>query len=119
VADGGVRVLSPADLAFRQDPQIPGAAIAVVAGDPAAAVPYTLRVRFDADAVTSPHRHPDARVVTVLDGEYRFAVGERFDGAALQAHGPGTVLLVPAGTPHFSAAGPAGALVQESGVGPT
>lgn len=117
--DVSAKVITPFELSYRADPQIPGVGIAVVAGDPGAAAPYTLRVRFAAGASAAPHAHPDERVVTVLEGEYRFAAGTKFDAGALHGYGPGTVLVVPAGMPHFSVAGPWGAVVQESGYGPT
>lgn len=113
------KVITPFELSYRADPQIPSVGIAVVAGDPKAAGPYTLRVRFEAGASAAPHAHPDERVVTVLEGEYRFAAGTQFDADALRRYSPGTVLIVPAGLAHFSAAGPWGAVVQESGYGPT
>lgn len=112
-------VITPFQLNYRADPQIPGVGIAVVAGDPKLAGPYTLRVRFEAGASAAPHAHPDERVVTVLEGEYRFAAGTKFDAGAMHGYGPGTVLIVPAGMAHFSVAGPWGAMVQESGYGPT
>ncbi|MEK6211372.1 MAG: hypothetical protein AABM64_13560 [Pseudomonadota bacterium] len=41
------------------------------------------------------------------------------DAGALKGYGPGTVIVVPAGAPHFSACKDGVAVVQESGVGPT
>jgi quercetin dioxygenase-like cupin family protein len=113
-----VTVIASDQLQYRVDPKAPGAAIAVVAGDPQSG-PYTIRVRFSAGATTPPHRHPDERTVTVLSGRYAFAVGERYEATALQVYDAGTVLVVPAGTPHFSAAPDGETVVQESGVGPT
>ena len=78
--DISAKVITPFELNYRADPQIPGVGIAVVAGDPQAAAPYTLRVRFAAGASAAPHAHPDERIVTVLEGEYRFADGTKFDG---------------------------------------
>ncbi|MFO1435038.1 MAG: hypothetical protein U1F34_01180 [Gammaproteobacteria bacterium] len=57
--------------------------------------------------------------VTVLSGTYRFALGHRFASDAPHDYTTGTVIAVPANTAHFSAAGADGAIVQESGVGPT
>ncbi|MFA5938403.1 MAG: cupin domain-containing protein [Sinimarinibacterium sp.] len=116
--DEQVRVIAPAQLDYRLDPKVPGIGIAVVAGDPKSG-PYTIRARFAPNTQAAPHRHPDTRTVTVLGGTYYFAQGEQFDPAKLQPHTPGTVLIVPAGTPHFSAARGEETVVQESGVGPT
>ncbi len=117
-AADSVQTITPDALDFRNDPRLPGTALARVHGDPGQGT-YVLRARFEAGARTPPHTHPDTRIVTVLAGVYRFGVGSTFDAAALQDHGPGVVLVIPAGTPHFSSGGEAGATVQESGTGPT
>lgn len=114
----GVQVVAQDTLVYRTDPNVPGVGIAVVAGDPASG-PYTIRARFAPGTQAAPHRHPDTRTVTVLSGTYWFAQGERFDAAQLKGHAPGTVLVVPGGVAHFSAARDAETVVQESGVGPT
>ncbi len=114
-----VRVIAPEDLHYVADARAPGAAIAVVTGDPKAAGPYTIRARLAAGATTPAHRHPDTRTVTVLSGRYFFATGTRYDAGALTAYGPGTVIVVPSGVAHFSAALDGETLVQESGLGPT
>jgi len=113
-----VQIITPEALDYRGDPRLPGTVLAKVHGDPTQG-PYVLRARFEPGARTPPHTHPDTRIVTVLQGDYRFGVGSTFDAAALKTHTPGVVLVVPAGTPHFSAAGEDGAVVQESGDGPT
>ncbi|MEQ1439259.1 cupin domain-containing protein [Fontimonas sp. SYSU GA230001] len=113
-----VQVVHPEKLDYRADPNVPGVGIAVVAGDPKTG-PYTIRARFAPHTQAAPHRHPDTRTVTVLGGFYYFAEGAQFDAAKLRPFTPGTVLVVPAGTPHFSAAGEVETVVQESGVGPT
>lgn len=114
-----VQIVRPETLAFRVDPNVPGVGIAVVAGDPKTAGPYTIRARFAPNAHAAPHRHPDTRTVTVLSGTYYFAQGESFNPAQLQPYTAGTVLIVTAGTPHFSAAREEETVVQETGVGPT
>lgn len=113
-----VRIVAADQLDYRPDATVPGVGIAVVAGDPGAG-PYTIRVRFAPGASAPPHRHPDARTVTVLDGTYWFAQGVVFDDTRLQGYEAGTVLIVPAGVPHFSAARDSETVVQESGSGPT
>ncbi|AXQ27398.1 cupin domain-containing protein [Solimonas sp. K1W22B-7] len=115
----GVTIVDPASLSWRSEPAAPGAAVAVVSGDPKAAGPYVIRARFTQGARSAPHRHPDTRTITVLQGRYFFATGTRFDEAALRGYGPGTLLRVPGDTPHFSAAPEGEVIVQESGDGPT
>ncbi|WP_133164227.1 cupin domain-containing protein [Solimonas fluminis] len=115
---GGVEIVSPDSLHWRGEPAAPGAVVAVVHGDPRTG-PYVIRARFEQGARSAPHRHPDTRTITVLKGRYFFATGTRFDPRALEGHGPGTLLVVPAGTPHFSSAPEGEVIVQESGDGPT
>lgn len=113
-----VVVREPTSIEFTRDARLPGVSVAVVAGDPSNG-PYTMRVRFAPDTEVPPHTHPDARTVTVLSGTYYFAVGERFDAAALRPYAAGTVIIVPAGVAHFVASRDGEVVLQESGVGPT
>lgn len=113
-----VVVREPASIEFTRDARMPGVSLAIVAGDPSNG-PYTMRVKFAPDTEVPPHTHPDARTVTVLSGTYYFAVGERFDAAALRPYAAGTVIIVPAGVAHFVAARDGEVVLQESGVGPT
>lgn len=116
------RVVAPESLSYRADPAVPGATIAIVAGDPQQG-PYTLRAKLARGARTPPHSHPDTRHVTVLSGVYHFASGpshdEKHADERLQGYGPGTVIVVPAGVVHYSAAPQGEVVVQESGTGPT
>jgi quercetin dioxygenase-like cupin family protein len=113
-----VVVHEPAGIVFRQDVRMPGVSVAIVAGDPASG-PYTMRVKFEPNTRVPAHTHPDDRTVTVLSGNYLFAIGDHFDAAALKSYAAGTVIVVPAGVAHFVASGDAEVVLQESGVGPT
>ena len=113
-----VKILVPDAVVFKADANIPGVAIALIAGNPKEGA-YTIRARFSTGVKIPAHFHPDERVVTVISGTYYFAPGDKFDEGALKGYGPGTVIVVPAGTPHFSACREDVAVVQESGVGPT
>jgi len=112
------RVVAPESLVYRADPAVPGATIAIVAGNPQQG-PYTLRAKLERGARTPPHSHPDTRHVTVLSGVYHYASGAPYVDARLQGYGPGTVIVVPAGLVHYSAAPQGEVVVQESGIGPT
>jgi quercetin dioxygenase-like cupin family protein len=118
VSAGEVTILAPGAVAFKADANIPGVAIALIAGNPKEGA-YTIRARFSTGVKIPAHFHPDERVVTVISGTYYFAAGDKFDEDALKGYGPGTVIVVPAGAPHFSACRDDVAVVQESGVGPT
>jgi quercetin dioxygenase-like cupin family protein len=117
-AAGEVKITGPDEIAFKSDANIPGVAIALVAGNPKEGA-YTIRAKFSPGVRIPAHFHPDERVVTVIAGTYWFGAGDKAEDAALKGYGPGTVIVVPAGAPHFSACKDGEAVVQESGVGPT
>jgi quercetin dioxygenase-like cupin family protein len=117
-AAGDIKIMAAGDIAYKPDANIPGVAIALVAGNPKDG-PYTIRAKFSPGVKIPAHYHPDERVVTVISGTYWFAAGDKFDDAAIKPYGPGTVIVVPAGAPHFSACKDGEAVVQEAGFGPT
>ena len=117
-AQDPIVILAPDAVPYHVDAQAPDIQIAVVSGNPQQGF-YTLRVKFPGNVKTPPHYHPDTRTVTVISGTYYFGEGEIFDAANIQGYGPGTVIIVPAGKPHFSWARDGEVIIQEAGVGPT
>lgn len=79
--------------------------------------PFIFRAKFPPGYRLPPHKHPDARTVTVLKGTYYSAIGDSFDETKLQAFPAGTFYSTPADTPHFSATKDE-VVIQESGMGP-
>ena len=79
--------------------------------------PFIFRAKFPPGYKLPPHKHPDARTVTVLKGTYYSAIGDTFDETKLQAFPAGTFYSTPADTPHFSATKDE-VIIQESGMGP-
>ena len=96
----------------------PGAQLAILAGDPAEAGLYLIRVRLPATVRMMPHRHPEDRIYTVISGVFYIGVGDVFDESKLTAHAPGSVLLLPAGTAHFHWARSGEYVTQVSAIGP-
>ena len=78
--------------------------------------PFIFRAKFPPGYILPPHKHPDARTVTVLKGIYYSAIGDTFDETKLQAFPAGTFYSTPADTPHFSATKDE-VIIQESGKG--
>jgi quercetin dioxygenase-like cupin family protein len=113
-----VTILAPGTIAFRADANVPGVAIAVIDGNPKEGA-YTVRAKFSQNVKIPAHFHPDTRVVTVISGTYYFGAGDKYDEGAIKGYGPGTVIIVPANTAHYAGSAEDGAIVQESGVGPT
>ena len=111
-------IVTPADK--RPWTKIGDVMVAHVAGD------RTAQGSFYADHVTYPkgsrvlpHFHPDQRIVTVLAGTLYQGYGGDYDESKMQALPPGSVIVIPAGTPHFALAKDGDVTIQETGIGPT
>jgi len=114
-----LRVIRAEDIEWKSFAAFPsGAQMAILAGDPAKAGLYVIRVRLSADVRMMPHRHVEDRIYTVVSGVFYIGVGEVFDEGALSAHAPGSVLMLPAGTPHFHWARSGEYITQVSAIGP-
>jgi quercetin dioxygenase-like cupin family protein len=53
-----------------------GARIAVLAGNPMQAVPYTIRLTFPAHYAIPPHSHPTDENVVIVSGALTFGMGD-------------------------------------------
>ncbi len=96
----------------------PGASLAVVAGDPAAAGPYVVRVKVRDGVRLMPHIHPEDRIYTVIASVFYIGFGTEFDARKLRAYAPGSVIILPHNTPHFHEAMSGEYISQVSGTGP-
>jgi hypothetical protein len=79
----------------------PSVRLAVIAGQPSEAGPYTIRVRLPHGVKLMPHRHPQDRVYTVISGVFYIGLGEQFNPEKLEAYPPGNVIAPPGSTSHF------------------
>jgi quercetin dioxygenase-like cupin family protein len=92
--------------------------VEILYGDPdAVGKPFVMRIRELPGTRIPLHSHPVDEHITVVEGTWYFAVGERWDSAALQVLKPGTYAFAPAGSTMFGYS-PDGAVVQVHGVGP-
>jgi quercetin dioxygenase-like cupin family protein len=96
----------------------PAARLAVLVGNPTQPGPYVIRVRVPAGGRMMPHRHSEDRIYTVLSGVFYIGLGEQFDESRLTAHGPGSLLVLPRGQPHFHWAKSGQYVAQVNGTGP-
>ena len=80
----------------------PGAQIAVLAGDPTKAVPYTVRLKFPANYEIPAHSHPTDEHVAVVSGEFFMGMGTKLDKKVGMALGVGGFALMPANANHFA-----------------
>jgi quercetin dioxygenase-like cupin family protein len=65
-----------------------------------------------------PHQHPEDRVYTVISGVFYIGLGEQFDSEKLAAYPPGSVVVLPGGTPHFHWAKSGEYVTQVTAIGP-
>lgn len=114
-----VTAVRPDELELEPNPDVEGVSNAVVTGDPTGTGIYVLVGRMDRGAVFPPHRHPDDRVTTVLSGTMYYGVGDEVDRSEAVAYPQGSVVVTPAGTPHWMWSRDAAAVLQETGYGPT
>ncbi|HEY6922955.1 MAG TPA: cupin domain-containing protein, partial [Steroidobacteraceae bacterium] len=80
--------------------------------------PYLIRVHLPGGVRMMPHRHLEDRIYTVISGVFYVGVGEVFDEAHLTVHAPGSVVILPAGTPHFHWARSGEYTTQVTAIGP-
>ncbi len=92
--------------------------VEVLSGDPeAVGQPFVMRIRELAGGIIPPHRHPVDEHITVVQGTFYFAVGDKFDRAALKELKTGSYVFIPKGSTMFGYT-PEAAIVQVHGVGP-
>ncbi len=92
--------------------------LAVLVGDPSQPAPYVVRVKVPNGTKLMPHTHPEDRIYTVMSGVFYIGFGSVFDPDKLVAYGPGSVVILPANTPHFHWARSGEYISQVYGFGP-
>lgn len=113
------RVIWPEDIDWQPYAAFPTAArLAVLFGNPTEPGLCVLRVRVPAGLRMRPHSHSEDRVCTVITGIFYLGLGEQFDESRLKAHGPGSVIVLPGGQPHFEWAKSGECVTQFTAIGP-
>jgi mannose-6-phosphate isomerase-like protein (cupin superfamily) len=86
-------------------PMLPaGAQIAVLAGNPMKAGPYTVRLKFPANYNIPAHSHPTDENVVVVSGALTFGMGDKLtrNAANNKTLTAGGYALMPAGMHHYA-----------------
>ena len=92
--------------------------VEVLYGDPEkVGEPFVMRIRELPGGIIPPHKHPVDEHITVVQGTLYFAVGEKFDRAAMKELKTGSYAFIPKGSTMFGYT-PEAAIVQVHGVGP-
>ena len=92
--------------------------VEILYGDPEkVGEPFVMRIRELPGGIIPPHKHPVDEHITVLQGTLYFAVGDKFERAALKELKAGSYAFIPKGSTMFGYT-PDAAIVQVHGVGP-
>jgi quercetin dioxygenase-like cupin family protein len=95
----------------------PGAQFAVLAGNPGKAGPFIIRLKVPDGYKIMPHWHPTTENVTVISGEFRAAMGDKFDESSMATLPAGSVAVMPPHHNHYAMA-KGETVVQVHGMGP-
>jgi quercetin dioxygenase-like cupin family protein len=97
--------IAPAELHWQDVPDGHGVQQATLLGDPAKPGIYVIRVKFPPHVMDVPHRHPNARYVTVLEGTWYTGTGDTFDFSRAVPLKAGSFMLHPAKAAHWDGSG--------------
>ena len=96
----------------------PGAQLAVLEGNPGASSgDYTVRLKMPDGYRIAPHWHPQRENVTVISGNFKVGMGDRFDESKMGAFPAGSFAYLDPSMHHYAmASGPV--VVQVHGTAP-
>jgi uncharacterized RmlC-like cupin family protein len=111
------QITRAADLNWVDAPGLPaGAKLAVLAGNPQAAGPFTLRLKMPAGFLVKPHTHPTDELVTVIEGTFKLGIGSTLEAPAEELKAQ-DFFHVAKDVPHYGRTD-SGVIIQISGQGP-
>ena len=92
----------PENVKWVEPSAVPGAKLAVLAGDPAKPGLTTYRVWFPANHQVPAHVHPVDENVTVVSGSIYLGMGDKLDMTRGTAYPAGSFVVVPANHRHYA-----------------
>ena len=96
----------------------PGAQLAVLEGDPtASAGDFTIRLKMPAGYKIAPHWHPKRENVTVISGNFKVGMGDKFDTTTMKLFPAGSFAYLDPDMHHYAMASGA-TVVQVHGQSP-
>jgi quercetin dioxygenase-like cupin family protein len=115
-----MNIVRDAEVKFVPSAIVPGAAQAVISGDPkVAGQPYVVRNRFSPGTFSPPHFHPETRYITVLKGTWWVGYGPKWDKDATTPVPAGSLVVHHPNKIHWDGAKDEEVIVQIMGVGPS
>jgi len=95
-----------------------GAQLAVLEGDPTASSgDFTVRLKMPSGYKIAPHWHPKRENVTVISGNFKVGMGDKFDESKMTSFAPGSFAYLDPDMHHYAMADGA-AIVQVHGMSP-
>jgi hypothetical protein len=96
----------------------PGAQLAVIEGDPTASSgDFTIRLKMPDGYKIAPHWHPKRENVTVISGNFKVGMGDKFDQAKMTTFPAGSFAYLDPDMHHYAMASGA-VVVQVHGMSP-
>lgn len=92
----------PDNVKWIEPPTLPGAKLAVLAGDPAKPGLSVYRIWLPANYKVPAHFHPVDENVTVISGAAYLGMGDKFDMTKGTRYPAGSFRVVPANTRHYA-----------------
>ena len=81
----------------------PGAQVAVLEGDPSASSgDFTIRAKLPDGYKFPPHWHPKRENVTVISGNFKVGMGDKFDESKMMNFGPGSFAYLDPEMHHYA-----------------
>lgn len=114
-------VFSPDQMKWGPPPPFvaPGAQLAVLEGDPGAnSGDFTVRLKMPAGYKIAPHWHPKRENVTVISGNFKVGMGDKWDDSKLATFAPGSFAYLDPEMHHYAQAGDGETIVQVHGMSP-
>jgi uncharacterized RmlC-like cupin family protein len=97
----------------------PGAQVAVLEGDPGASSgDFTIRIKMPAGYKVAPHWHPKRENVTVISGNLKVGMGDKWDDAKMATFAPGSFAYLDPEMHHYAQSGETETVVQVHGMSP-
>ena len=96
----------------------PAVEVSILAGDPSKTGSFVLRLKIPSGGKIAAHWHPTDENVTVLEGTFAAAMGDKFAEGELHDFPVGSYILMPKTMHHFAMAKGGEVIVQIQAQGP-
>jgi uncharacterized RmlC-like cupin family protein len=119
--DSPQNVFTPDQMKWGPPPPFvaPGAQLAVLEGDPGASSgDFTIRLKMPAGYKIAPHWHPKRENVTVISGNFKVGMGDKWDDAKMATFAPGSFAYMDPEMHHYAQSGETETVVQVHGMSP-